>query len=70
MILLTFSILGINIVIFAGNILQRFIEIVNPIIERAPTDLGYVTSSAIHSLSHVVSGVLIALFYFSMVDIV
>lgn len=56
-ILLTFSILGINIVIFAGNILQRFIDVVNPIIERALSDLGYATGSAINSSSHVVSGV-------------
>ena len=55
-ILISFSVLGINIVIFVGNILQRLIDIVNPIIERTLSDLGYATGSAINSSSNVLSG--------------
>lgn len=55
-ILLTFSILGINIVLFFGNILDKFLKIISPIIERALSDLGYATGSALNSSSNVLSG--------------
>jgi len=55
-ILLTFSVLGVNIVLFFGMIIQKFLKTVSPLFERALSDLGYATGSAINSSSSVVSG--------------
>jgi hypothetical protein len=55
-ILLTFSVLGVNIVLFFGMIIQKFLKTVSPLFEQALSDLGYATGSAINSSSSVVSG--------------
>ena len=54
-VVLIFSVLGVNIFTFIGNILQQIIDIFDPILRRTFGDLGYATGSLINTSSDALS---------------
>ena len=57
LILLVFSLLGINILNIFGNFFQKIIDIFNPLVSKALTDLGYSSGNVIGETSDLVADV-------------
>lgn len=45
--LLTFSILGVNILTYSGNLLQNILDFFNPVVKQTLSDLGYASGTVI-----------------------
>lgn len=56
-VVLIFSVLGVNLFTFVGNILQVIIDIFNPTLQLVLGDLGYATGSLIKTSSNAVADV-------------
>lgn len=50
---LILSLLGINIFIIMGNAIQHFINIFNPIVSKALSDLGYASGTVLEKTSNI-----------------
>lgn len=57
LILLVFSLLGINILNIFGNFFQKIIDIFNPVVSKALADLGYSSGNVIGETSDLVADV-------------
>jgi hypothetical protein len=57
LVVLIFSVLGVNIFTSIGNFLQQIIDIFNPTLKRTFSDLGYATGSLINTSSNALSDV-------------
>ena len=57
LILLVFSLLGINILNIFGNLFQKIIDIFNPVVSKALADLGYSSGNVIGETSDLVADV-------------
>lgn len=54
---LIFSILGVNIFTAIGNLLQQFIDILNPTLKTTLSDLGFATGNLVNSSSDAISNI-------------
>ena len=57
LVILIFSVLGVNIFTAIGNFLQQIIDIFDPTLKRTFSDLGYATGSLINTSSNALSEV-------------
>lgn len=54
-VVLILSLLGINIFIIFGNVLQKIIDIFNPVVSKGLSDLGYASGTVIDKSSDVIA---------------